>query len=106
MLSGDNYSPETFKSASLFYVACYRGIDIWKALFHKEPNQCHCLDVLSFISRAAYMYMYAGGKPQATLNLRPNINGVMDGYNDFNFNKLKAKLLDRNAFATLLTGVH
>ena len=52
------------------------------------------------------MYMYAGGKPQATLKLTPNINGVMAGYNDFNFNKLKAKLLDRNTFATLLTGVH
>ena len=52
------------------------------------------------------MYMYAGGKPQATLKLRPNINGVMDGYNDFNFNKLKAKLFDRNTFATLLTGLH
>ena len=52
------------------------------------------------------MYMYAGGKPQATLKLTPNINGVMAGYNDFNFNKLKAKLLDRNTFATLLTALH
>ena len=52
------------------------------------------------------MYMYAGGKPQGTLKLRPNINGVIDGYNDFNCNKLKAKLLDRNTFATLLTGLH
>ena len=46
------------------------------------------------------------GRPQATLKLRPNINGVMDGYNDCNCNKLKAKLLDRNTFATLLTGLH
>ena len=88
-------------------MAFYRGIDFWNALRLSEgAESCHCLDVLSFISRAAYMYMYAGGKPQATLKLRPNINGVMDGYNDFNFNKLKAKLLVRNTFATLLTGLH
>ena len=90
-------------------MAFYRGIDFWNALRLSEGTEsCHCLDVLSFISRAAYMYMYAGGKPQATLKLRPNINGVnvMDGYNDFNCNKLKAKLLDRNTFATLLTGLH
>ena len=88
-------------------MACYRGIDFWNVLRLSEITEsCHCLDVLPFISRAAYMYMYAGGKPQATLNLRPNINGVMDGYNDFNFNKLKAKLLDRNTFATLLTGIY
>ena len=86
-------------------MACHRGIDFWNALRLSEGTEsCHCLDVLSFISRAAYMY--AGGKPQATLNLRPNINGVMNGYNYFNFNKLKAKLLDRNTFATLLTGFH
>ena len=89
------------------YVAFYRGIDFWNALRLSEGTEsCHCLDVLSFISRAAYMYMYAGGKPQATLKLRPNINGVMDGYHDFNCNKLKAKLLDRNTFANLLTGLH
>ena len=87
-------------------MAFYRGIDFWNALRLSEGTEsCHGLDVLSFILRAAYMYMYAGGKPQATLKLRPNINGVMDGYN-FNFNKLKAKLLDRNTFATLLTGLH
>ena len=92
-------------------MAFYRGIDFWNALRLSDGTEsCHCLDVLSFISRAAYMSMYAGGKPQATLKLIPNINGVsygvMDGYNDFNFNKLKAKLLDRNTFATLLTGLH
>ena len=78
-------------------MACYGGIDFWNVLrLSEETESCHCLDVLSFISCAA----------QATLKLRPNINGVMDGYNDFNFNKLKAKLLDRNTFATLLTGLH
>ena len=88
-------------------MAFYRGIDFWNALRLSEGTEsCHGLDVLSFILRAAYMYIYAGGKLQATLKLRPNINGVMDGYNDFNFNKLKAKLLDRNTFATLLTGLH
>ena len=79
-------------------MAFYRGIDFWNAVRLSEGTEsCHCLDVLSFISRAAYMY---------TLKLRPNINDVMDGYNDFNFNKVKAKLLDRNTFATLLTGLH
>ena len=89
-------------------MACYREIDFWNVFRLSEGTEsCHCLDVLSFISRAAYMYMYAGGKQQATVKLsRPNIDGVMDGYNDFNFNKLKAKLLDRNTFATLLTGLH
>ena len=75
--------------------------------FQKEPNHVTVWTFYrSYHVPPSYMYMYAGGKPQATLKLRPNINGVMDGYNDFNFNKLKAKLLDRNTFATLLTGLH
>ena len=44
-------------------MAFYRGIDFWNALRLSEGTEsCHCLDVLSFISRAAYMYMYAGGE--------------------------------------------